>query len=100
MFPRERNRKELIKMKKDFVKIWKEHSVVEATVLTVCMITGHLVGVFGGMCLRAWLIMLLWNWVAVSLFNAPVLTFWTAFGLDWLCALLLRSRPISKKSEK
>ena len=33
----------------------------------------------------AWIFMLLWNWIAVGLFSAPVLTFWYAFGL---CALL------------
>lgn len=87
-------------MKKDIVKIWKEHSAGVATALTIGTIVGHLVGLFSIMCLRAWLTMLLWNWVAVSLFNAPVLTFWTAFGLRWLCSLLFKSKTSVKKSEE
>jgi hypothetical protein len=90
----------MIKMKKDIVKIWEEHSGFEAIALTVGVIVGHLAGLFSIMCLRAWLTMLLWNWVAVSLFNAPVLTFWTAFGLRWLCSLLFKSKTSVKKSEE
>ena len=87
-------------MKKDIVKIWEEHSVVEAIALTASVIVGHLVSLFIIMCLRAWLTMLLWNWVAVSLFNAPVLTFWTAFGLYWLCSLLFKGKTtVNKESE-
>lgn len=87
-------------MKKDIVKIWEEHSAVEAIALSVSVIVGHLVGLFIIMCLRAWLTMLLWNWVAVSLFNAPILTFWTAFGLYWLCSLLFKGKAtVNKESE-
>ena len=47
------------------------------------------IGVFAliaGICFfGAWIFMLLWNWVAVGIFNAPALSFWYAFGL---CALL------------
>jgi uncharacterized membrane protein YeiH len=32
--------------------------------------------------------MWLWNWVAVDLFGAPVIGYWTAFGLQWLRNLL------------
>lgn len=54
---------------------------------------------FGVMCLQAWLVMLLWNWIAVGLFGAPVLSFWVAFGLSWLCSLLFKSKlTVNKKS--
>jgi hypothetical protein len=44
--------------------------------------------------------MLLWNWIAVDLFGAPVLGFWMAFGLRWLCSLLFKSKvTVNKKSE-
>lgn len=36
---------------------------------------------------EAFAIMLLWNWLAVSLFSAPAISFWVAFGI--LCALNL-----------
>ena len=32
--------------------------------------------------------MWLWNWIAVDLFGAPVIGYWTAFGLQWLCHIL------------
>ena len=34
------------------------------------------------------IVMWLWNWVAVGLFGAPVIGYWTAFGLQWLCHIL------------
>ncbi len=40
------------------------------------------------LCIEPFLIMWLWNWIAVGLFNAPVITFWQAFGIGWLCNLL------------
>lgn len=55
---------------------------------------------FGVMCLQSWIMMLLWNWVAVGLFGAPALSFWIAFGLRWLCSLLFNSKlTVNKKSE-
>ena len=42
--------------------------------------------------LQAWLVMLLWNWIAVSLFGAPIIGFWVAFGLNWLCSLLFKGK--------
>lgn len=35
--------------------------------------------------------MWLWNWVAVDLFAAPVIGYWQAFGLEWLCSILFKS---------
>ena len=86
-------------MRKRIVEIWDENSVIGAIILTVCLVAGCLVGYFGILCLQAWLVMLLWNWVAVGLFGAPVLGFWLAFGLRLLCSLLFRSKTIVNKSE-
>lgn len=32
--------------------------------------------------------MWLWNWIAVDLFSLPVIGYWEAFGLEWLCQVL------------
>ena len=52
------------------------------------------------MCLEAWAVQLLWNWVAVDLFNAPTLSFWVAYGLCLLCGLLFRPFPQCKMKFK
>lgn len=55
---------------------------------------------FGVICLKGWLVMLLWNWIAVGLFGAPTISFWVAFGLYWLCSLLFKGvTTVNKKSE-
>ena len=88
-------------MKERFVKIWEEHSTGTAIVLIICSIVGGLAGYFGIVCLQSWLVMLLWNWVAVDLFGVPILSFWMAFGLHWLCSLLFKGKvTVNKKSEK
>lgn len=43
-------------------------------------------------------IMLLWNWIAAGLFGAPVITFWQAFGIGWLCNLLFGGVHYTVKS--
>lgn len=87
-------------MRERIVKIWEVHSVFGAIILTILAAVGFLAGYFGVMCLQSWLVMLLWNWVAVDLFGAPVLPFWVAFGLRWLCSLLFTSKAtVNKKSE-
>ena len=53
---------------------------------------------FGVYCLEGWLLMLVWNYVAVVYFSAPILGYWSWVGiaviLTWLCGLL---RPRSSK---
>lgn len=34
---------------------------------------------FGAACLEAWIVMLLWNWIAVGFFGAPIMDFWISF---------------------
>lgn len=43
------------------------------------------------------LVMWLWNWIAVDLFSAPVIGFWQAFGLQWLCRLLFGHTTVNSK---
>lgn len=37
--------------------------------------------------IEAFVIMLLWNWLAVSIFSVPAISFWVAFGI--LCVFNL-----------
>lgn len=37
--------------------------------------------VFGIYCLQGWIFLLLWNWLAVSYFSAPVLGYWVCVGI-------------------
>lgn len=47
-------------------------------ILCVVLILGIAFGVF---CFQGWIFMLLWNWLAVSLFNAPALGYWVCVGI-------------------
>lgn len=85
---------------KKIVDAWEEYTVGWAILGIIGIVVGAIACTFGIMCLQAWLVMLLWNWVAVELFGAPILGFWMAFGMRWLCALLFKSKTtINKKSE-
>jgi hypothetical protein len=82
------------------VDAWEEHSVGIAILAITGIVIGAFAWCFAMMCLQAWLVMILWNWIAVGLFGAPVLGFWMAFGLRWLCSLLFKSKvTVNKKSE-
>lgn len=82
------------------VNAWEDYSVGVAIFAIIGIIIGAIAWYFGVMCLQSWLVMLLWNWVAVDLFGAPVLSFWMAYGLCWLCSLLFKSKvTVNKKSE-
>ena len=78
---------------------WESYSVGVAIIAIIGIVIGALALSFGVMCFQAWLVMLLWNWVAVELFGLPVIGFWMAFGLRWLCSLLFKSKTTVKKSE-
>jgi hypothetical protein len=87
-------------MKECIVEIWEKYSVTKAIIMTICAVVIYFATCFGVMCLKSWIVMLLWNWIAVGLFGAPVLTFWVAFGLRLLCSLLFKSKAtVNKESE-
>jgi hypothetical protein len=50
---------------------------------------------FGLLCLKGWLIMLLWNWVMVSVFSLPAINLWVAVGISLLVSLLSKSFKIT-----
>ena len=50
---------------------------------------------FGLLCFKGWLIMLLWNWVMVSVFSLPTINLWIAVGISLLVSLLSKSFKIT-----
>ena len=91
-------------MKKTIVKklmdIWEDYPTGLAILAIIAVVIFAIAWTFGLMCLQSWIVMLLWNWVAVGLFGAPALSFWVAFGLRWLCSLLFKSKlTVNKESE-
>lgn len=84
-------------MVKGIMEVWDNYEGFFAVLAVIAFIIGFVGVAFGLWCLQAWLVMLLWNWVIVSLFGAPVLTFWLSFGLVWLCHLLFKSGTKIKK---
>ena len=90
-------------MNKTIVKImdiWEDYPAGLAILAIIAVVIFAIAWTFGLMCLQSWVVMLLWNWVAVGLFGAPALSFWVAFGLRWLCSLLFKSKlTVNKESE-
>ena len=73
---------------------WSSHDEIGCG--TAILIALLLIGLlFLGPAITMWL----WNWIAVGLFGAPVISYWTAFGLQWLCHILFgRTVTIRSKS--
>lgn len=80
--------------------IYMTHSLFISILMIIATTLLALGIVFGCLFLRAWIIMLLWNWIAVGLFNAPVLNIWLALGLSLLCNMLFKSSSSSKENEE
>lgn len=43
---------------------------------------------FGAFCLEGWLLMLVWNYAIVSVFNVPTIGFWIAVCFAWLLNII------------
>ena len=85
---------------KKLMDIWEDYPTGLAILAIIAVMIFAIAWTFGLMCLQSWIVMLLWNWVAVGLFGAPALSFWVAFGLRWLCSLLFKSKlTVNKESE-
>ena len=85
---------------KKIMAIWDSYPTGLAILAIIAVVIFAIAWTFGLMCLQSWIVMLLWNWVAVGLFGAPALSFWVAFGLRWLCSLLFKSKlTVNKESE-
>lgn len=57
----------------------------------VCGCVGIIALVLGLLALETWIVMALWNWLAVGMFGLPEVTFWMAGGLMILCNILFKS---------
>ena len=77
-------------MYKGIVEVWNKYDGFLAVLAVIAFIVGFLGVAFGLWCLQAWLVMNLWNWAMVTLFNLPALTFWLSFALVWLFHLLTK----------
>lgn len=73
---------------------WSSHDEIGCgtAILIVLLLIGLL---FLGPVITMWL----WNWIAVGLFGAPVIGYWTAFGLQWLCHILF-GHTVTVRSSK
>ena len=65
-----------------------DHGVAVGCFAIIFIVLLALGFVFGALCLEAWLVMLLWNWVAVEIFAFTAIGFWQAFGILLLFNLL------------
>jgi hypothetical protein len=67
--------------------------------VTILLIVFCLALAFGVLCLEGWIVMLLWNAVAVAVFGAPTLSFWLSVGILLLCNILFKSVVRSKSQD-
>ena len=75
-------------------KAWYEKDDDIGCGLAILIVIGLIALLFLGPAITMWL----WNWIAVSLFNAPVIGYWTAFGFQWLCHILF-GRTVTVRSK-
>ena len=73
---------------------WEKKEEMGCGLIILCAIL-----VIGLLFLGPAITMWLWNWIAVSLFGAPVIGYWTAFGLQWLCHILF-GHTVTVRSSK
>ena len=69
-------------------KAWYEKDDNLGCGMIILIVIGLIALLFLGPAITMWL----WNWIAVRLFNAPGIGYWTAFGLQWLCRNLFGSK--------
>ena len=74
-------------------KSWKNDSDTGCVVIVLCIL-GLIALAFIGPAITMWL----WNWVAVDLFALPVIGYWKAVGLTWLCHILF-GRTVTVKRD-
>ena len=68
-------------MKNSIDGIYETCGCLLGTIIVILCLALVLGIVFGVFCLQGWIFMLLWNWLAVSLFNAPALGYWVCVGI-------------------
>lgn len=73
---------------------WSSHDEIGCGTV-ILIIIGLIALLFLGPAITMWL----WNWIAVSLFGLPVIGYWQAFGLQWLCHILFGSTVTVRSSK-
>ncbi len=68
-------------MQDKLVSVYEECGCL-AFILAILLCLGLVFGIY---CLQGWIFLLLWNWLAVDYFNAPLLGYWVCVGI--VCAL-------------
>ena len=66
-------------------------------VILLALIGGLFIGA-GFSLLGGLFVMLLWNWLIPGILGFGVITFWQAWGLTWLCAILFKSASVNSNS--
>ena len=89
-------------MKISINNIYDDCGCLLATLIIILFIALVLGIVFGVFCFQGWIFMLLWNWLAVLLFNAPALGYWVCvgivFALNFLGRLIFGRIRVSRKN--
>ena len=79
-------------MKDNVYEIYARMGCVLGTLIMLLIIVIGLAIVFGVFCFEGWIFLLLWNWIAVGCFSAPVLGYWVCvgivFGLNFIGRLI------------
>lgn len=70
---------------------FEDYSVGIAILLSIGIVIGWLALTFGSFCLKALIVMLLWNATVVVLFGFPVIGFWMSMGICLLVNILFKS---------
>ena len=81
-------------MSRNYTFTGKTEDRVAGCLLIFLVVLGIIALIFLGPAIIMWL----WNWIAVDLFGAPVIGYWTAFGLQWLCHILF-GRTVTVRSK-
>ena len=68
-------------MKNSIDGIYETCGCLLGTIIIILCLALVLGIVFGVFCLQGWIFMLLWNWLAVLLFNASALGYWVCVGI-------------------
>lgn len=79
-------------MKDSMVEICEKCGCLLGGLLIVLCLILALGIAFGVFCFEGWIFLLLWNWIAVGCFSAPILGYWVCvgivFGLNFIGKLI------------
>lgn len=79
---------------------FEDYSVGFAILLSIGIVVGWLALAFGLLCLKALIVMLLWNATVAVLFGIPTIGFWMSMGICLLVKGLFQGYfKISRKKE-